>query len=64
VGDNHFTFLDASNNLITLPGFPATPGYDMASGWGSIDANRFCRDLAAGGFSEHDSEAKDAAAAR
>ena len=63
IGDNHYTFLDAHNNLIAVPGFPATPGYDMASGWGSVDANRFCRELANGDFSERDSQEGDAAAA-
>jgi subtilase family serine protease len=63
IGDNHNTFADANNNLITVPGFPATPGYDMASGWGSVDANRFCRELARlGGSSDRSSEASDAAA--
>jgi subtilase family serine protease len=61
IGDNHNTFFDVNHNLVTVPGFNAAPGYDMASGWGSIDANRFCRALAGtGGVSENSQEAKDA----
>jgi hypothetical protein len=29
-----------------VTGFPATPGYDMATGWGTIDANVFVPALA------------------
>jgi subtilase family serine protease len=61
IGDNHNTFLDASNNLVTVPGFNVTAGYEMAGGWGTIDANRFCRALVgSGGASENSPEAKEA----
>ena len=46
-GDNHATFPDRTGRPITVPGFSAGPGYDMASGWGTPDGERFCRELAA-----------------
>jgi subtilase family serine protease len=46
IGNNTETFRDASHTLVTVPGFNATSGYDLASGWGTIDANVFCRQLA------------------
>ena len=46
IGNNTETFRDASNTLVTVPGFNAAPGYDLASGWGTLDANVFCRQLA------------------
>jgi subtilase family serine protease len=46
-GDNTFTLLDAANNpVFTVPGFAAVPGYDMASGLGTPDGNRFAHMLA------------------
>jgi hypothetical protein len=33
----------------TIVGFPALPGYDLATGVGTIDANTFVRALAASG---------------
>jgi hypothetical protein len=35
--------------VFTVPGFQAGPGYDMASGLGTVDAQRFTYALAAGG---------------
>ncbi|MBV9730483.1 MAG: S53 family peptidase [Pseudonocardiales bacterium] len=42
----------AGNNSMTsptvfVPGFPATTGFDVASGWGTIDASSFVSDLVA-----------------
>lgn len=34
------------NSFAGVTGFPATPGYDLASGWGTIDAPQFIRSLA------------------
>ncbi|MGB2939556.1 MAG: S53 family peptidase [Candidatus Dormiibacterota bacterium] len=45
-GNNTLTFLDATNHLITVQGFNAKRGYDLASGLGTIDAARFVRALA------------------
>jgi subtilase family serine protease len=62
-GDNHFTFEDAAGHLITVPGFPTRTGYDMSTGWGTVDANKFCRELARLGGEPADSQkARDAAA--
>ena len=38
-GSNRFGFLDASNNLVTIPGFSAKVRWDAATGWGSPKAN-------------------------
>jgi subtilase family serine protease len=51
IGNNTFTFCQANcgapNQVdVTVPGFAAARGYDMASGLGTIDANRFVRALA------------------
>ncbi|MCU1681024.1 MAG: hypothetical protein JWQ81_1763 [Amycolatopsis sp.] len=35
-GDNSF-----SNGTVSVPGFTATTGFDVASGWGTIDASKF-----------------------
>src|ERR1700737_552989 len=43
IGNNTFTFCQAT--CVTVPGFAAGPGYDMASGLGTLDANRFVRAL-------------------
>jgi hypothetical protein len=48
-GDNHFSFPNASNQLVTVPGFPALRGYHLSSGWGTVDATPFCFALAAMG---------------
>jgi subtilase family serine protease len=46
-GNNTFTLHDADlNPLFTVPGFTAGPGYDMASGLGTVDAARFAHALA------------------
>ena len=34
------------NTYSSVTGYPATPGYDLASGWGTIDAARFVPALA------------------
>ena len=46
IGNNTDTFTNAAGVVVTVAGFNATPGYDLASGWGTINANRFCRQLA------------------
>jgi subtilase family serine protease len=43
IGDNTFTDLDSG---LTVPGFAAVPGYDMASGLGTVDAAPFTAQLA------------------
>lgn len=48
-GDNHMTFVDAQGKLVTVPGFAAGRGYDLSSGWGTVDAGRFTFALAAVG---------------
>ena len=35
-----------NNSFGGVTGYQATPGYDLASGWGTIDANKFVRALA------------------
>jgi subtilase family serine protease len=46
-GDNTFTLLDDNGDpVFTVPGFKAGPGYDMASGLGTVDALRFTHALA------------------
>jgi len=47
VGDNDGTFLDRNGHAVTVAGYEARPGYDLASGLGTVDAARFCRALAA-----------------
>ncbi len=39
VGSNRFGFLDADNNLVTIPGFNANARWDAATGWGTPKAN-------------------------
>jgi subtilase family serine protease len=47
IGDNTFTLLDDNGDpVFTVPGFKAGPGYDMASGLGTVDALRFTHALA------------------
>jgi subtilase family serine protease len=45
-GDNRFTFTDAQGRQVTVPGYSAGPGYDLASGLGTVDAALFCPMLA------------------
>ena len=35
-----------NNSFNNVTGFNAVPGYDLASGWGTINANKFVRALA------------------
>jgi hypothetical protein len=47
-GNNTFgPFTNSDGNTYTVQGFDAGPGYDLASGVGTIDAARFVPDLAA-----------------
>jgi subtilase family serine protease len=58
-GDNSFTFCSSDPARCgtptevdtTVPGFEARPGYDLASGLGTIDASRFVRAIV-----DHDNE--------
>jgi hypothetical protein len=46
-GNNTFTQLDDNGDpVFTVPGFRAVRGYDMASGLGTVDAEKFTRSLA------------------
>jgi subtilase family serine protease len=46
-GNNTFgPFTNSDGNTYTVEGFPALPGYDLASGLGTVDAARFVRALA------------------
>jgi subtilase family serine protease len=46
-GDNEFTVFDEEGNtLFTVPGYEARPGYDMASGLGTVNAFAFTHALA------------------
>jgi len=46
-GNNSFTVLnEAEEPLFTIPGYEAHPGYDMASGLGTLDALQFTHALA------------------
>jgi subtilase family serine protease len=46
-GDNSFTQLDENGDPeFTVPGFQAVRGYDMASGLGTVDAEKFTKSLA------------------
>ena len=45
-GNNSFTFYNAHNKLVTVHGFSAGPGYDLASGLGTIWAPDFVASLA------------------
>jgi len=47
-GNNTVTF-PQNGSLHTVHGFPALPGYDLASGVGTVDAARFIPELAATG---------------
>jgi hypothetical protein len=39
--------IDSSGNVL-VPGFTAAPGFDVASGWGTVDASTFVPALVAG----------------
>jgi subtilase family serine protease len=46
-GDNSFgPFTNTDGNTYTVVGFPALPGYDLASGLGTLDASKFVPALA------------------
>ena len=47
-GENTFTLFGDGKPLFTVPGYAAGPGYDMASGLGTVDALRFTHALANG----------------
>ena len=53
IGNNTETFTNSAGTDVTVPGFSAVRGYDLASGWGTVDANRFCRQLADEGHGGH-----------
>jgi subtilase family serine protease len=48
IGNNTFSYLDGGGTRITIPGFSAAPGFDLATGWGSPMAERLVPLLAAG----------------
>jgi subtilase family serine protease len=54
VGNNTITFTNTDNITYTVVGFDAVPGYDMASGLGTINAPSFVRSLAAADSSRDD----------
>ena len=39
-------FFTQHHQTFTVPGFQASPGYDLASGLGTVDAAVFVRELA------------------
>ena len=45
-GNNTTAFTDANGNLVTVQGYSAGKGYDLASGVGTINAARFVPELA------------------
>lgn len=47
----------------TVPGFTAGPGFDVATGWGTVDASRFVPAIVQATREEHGSPARQAAAA-
>lgn len=47
----------------TVPGFTAGPGFDVATGWGTVDASRFVPAIVQATRAEHGSPARQAAAA-
>lgn len=48
-GNNTVSFYSGGKR-VTVPGFAARPGYDLASGAGTVDARYFVGELAGGGF--------------
>ncbi|MDQ6772787.1 MAG: hypothetical protein M3024_07340 [Candidatus Dormibacteraeota bacterium] len=53
-GNNSLTFTNAGGTSVTVTGFNAGPGYDLASGWGTVNAARFCAALARAGYEAGD----------
>jgi subtilase family serine protease len=47
VGDNGYAYVDVNNNVVTIPGYSATPGWDAATGWGTPIASTLVPILAA-----------------
>jgi hypothetical protein len=47
IGGNDFTYLGSQRRVVTVTGFEAGRDYNLAAGLGTVDANRFCRALAA-----------------
>jgi hypothetical protein len=48
-GSSSFGIVDVTsgnNSFADVTGFDAGPGYDLASGWGTIDAAKFVPELA------------------
>ncbi|HLH68497.1 MAG TPA: S53 family peptidase [Candidatus Dormibacteraeota bacterium] len=54
IGDNRESFRDEEGRWVTVPGFKAGPGYDLASGLGTVDATRLCFALARSPRQEED----------
>ena len=40
--------VDPNTGKVLVPGFAAAPGFDVASGWGTVDASKFVPALVAG----------------
>ena len=53
-----------NGNKVIVPGFTATKGYDVASGWGTVDASAFVPSMAAAAAHSHGDMAARAAAAK
>jgi subtilase family serine protease len=49
--------ISGNNSTPTVPGFTAGPGFDVVSGWGTIDASRFVPSLVAGVREDHQNAA-------
>jgi subtilase family serine protease len=47
IGDNTVTFTQHGQTF-TVQGFPAVQGYDLSTGWGTVDAAKFVPELARG----------------
>ncbi len=45
-GDNHVAYVTKKGKRVTVPGYTAVPGYDLASGLGTIDGTRLVDALA------------------
>ena len=50
-----------SGNTVVVPGFSAAKGYDVATGWGTIDASKFVPALVEASREAHGTTARDAA---
>jgi subtilase family serine protease len=46
-GNNTVTFAEPNGDVVTVPGFDAVPGYDLASGLGTIDGAKLVSQLQA-----------------